>query len=128
MTGREWGLMGVLAILWGVSFFFSNVALAARLGGHRIPLLGLALLSTALGFVIYFRVLATAGATNVMLVTLLMPIVALLLGSLILHEPVTATALAGMALIFAGLLAIDGRLLRARRVAVAPPSSSSKAA
>jgi drug/metabolite transporter (DMT)-like permease len=52
-----------------------------------------------------------------------MPIVALLLGSLILHEPLTAMALAGMALIFAGLLAIDGRLLHARRGAVAPPPS-----
>jgi drug/metabolite transporter (DMT)-like permease len=79
-------------------------------------LLGLALLSTALGFVLYFRLLATAGATNVMLVTLLMPIVALLLGALLLGEAVTAMALAGMALIFAGLLAIDGRLLRARPV------------
>ena len=91
-------------------------------------LLGLALLSTALGFVIYFRVLATAGATNVMLVTLLMPIVALLLGALILDEPVAATAIAGMALVFAGLLAIDGRVLRARRTEVAPPRSRSKAA
>ena len=91
-------------------------------------LLGLALLSTALGFVLYFRLLATAGATNVMLVTLLMPIVALLLGALLLGEAVTATALAGMALIFAGLLAIDGRLLRGRRPAVAPPGSRSKAA
>ena len=91
-------------------------------------LLGLALLSTALGFVIYFRVLATAGATNVMLVTLLMPIVALLLGALILDEPVAATAIAGMALVFAGLLAIDGRVLRARRADVAPPRSRSKAA
>jgi len=91
-------------------------------------LLGLALVSTALGFVIYFRVLATAGATNVMLVTLLMPIVALLLGSLILGEVVAGTALAGMGLVFAGLLAIDGRLLRARRAAVAPPRPRSKAA
>jgi len=91
-------------------------------------LLGLALLSTALGFVIYFRVLATAGATNVMLVTLLMPIVALLLGSLVLGEPVTATALAGMALICAGLLAIDGRVLRARRAAVDPSRARAKAA
>jgi drug/metabolite transporter (DMT)-like permease len=86
-------------------------------------LLGLALLSTALGFVIYFRVLATAGATNVMLVTLLMPIVALLLGWLLLGEAVTATALAGMALVFAGLLAIDGRLLHTRRAAIVPPAS-----
>jgi drug/metabolite transporter (DMT)-like permease len=91
-------------------------------------LLGLALLSTALGFVIYFRVLATAGATNVMLVTLLMPIVALLLGALILGEAVAGTALVGMALVFAGLLAIDGRLLRARRADVTPPRSHSKAA
>jgi drug/metabolite transporter (DMT)-like permease len=74
-------------------------------------LLGLALLSTALGFVLYFRLLATAGATNVMLVTLLMPVIALLLGSALLGETVTAAALAGMALIFCGLLAIDGRAL-----------------
>jgi drug/metabolite transporter (DMT)-like permease len=91
-------------------------------------LLGLALLSTALGFVLYFRVLATAGATNVMLVTLLMPIVALLVGALVLGELVTGAALAGMALIAAGLLAIDGRLLGVRRAATAPPSTRSKAA
>jgi drug/metabolite transporter (DMT)-like permease len=75
-------------------------------------LLGLALLSTALGFVLYFHILATAGATNVMLVTLLMPVIAVLLGAAVLGETVTATALAGMALILAGLLVIDGRVLR----------------
>ncbi|HJR05223.1 MAG TPA: DMT family transporter [Methylomirabilota bacterium] len=91
-------------------------------------LLGLAVLSTALGFVIYFRVLGTAGATNVMLVTLLMPVVALLVGSLVLGEPVTRVALAGMALIAVGLLALDGRLLRVRRAAVITASPSSKAA
>jgi drug/metabolite transporter (DMT)-like permease len=74
-------------------------------------LLGLALLSTALGFLIYFRLLSSAGATNVMLVTLLIPVTALLLGALVLHERVAGGALAGMALIFCGLLAIDGRLL-----------------
>jgi len=57
-----------------------------------------------------------------------MPIVALLLGSLLLGEAVAAAALAGMALIFAGLLAIDGRLLRARRLAVSPPRPRSRAA
>lgn len=58
-------------------------------------LLGLALLSTALGFLIYFRLLSSVGATNVMLVTLLIPVTALLLGSLVLGERVTAAALAG---------------------------------
>ena len=82
-------------------------------------LLGLALLSTALGFWLYFRLLSSAGATNVMLVTLLMPVIALLLGSIGLGERVTPTALAGMALIAAGLLAIDGRLVP-RRLAFRP--------
>ena len=100
-----------------------TLAVGARAWG---ALLGLALLSTALGFVLYFRLLATAGATNVMLVTLLMPVVALGLGGLILGERVTATALAGMALVFAGLLVIDGRLLPARphRRAIAPARGS----
>jgi drug/metabolite transporter (DMT)-like permease len=89
-------------------------------------LLGLALLSTALGFVIYFRVLATAGATNVMLVTLLMPVVALLVGALVLGETVSGPALAGMALIGGGLLAVDGRLLGVRRAPVAPSSSKAE--
>jgi drug/metabolite transporter (DMT)-like permease len=87
-------------------------------------LLGLALLSTALGFVIYFRVLGTAGATNVMLVTLLMPVIALLVGAAVLGEAVTGTALAGMTLIGAGLLVIDGRVLGRRRVAAPAPSRS----
>lgn len=82
-------------------------------------LLALALLTTALGFLLYFRLLASAGATNVMLVTLLIPVTALLLGSLVLDEPVTSAALPGMALIGAGLLAIDGRLLP-RRLAFRP--------
>jgi len=80
-------------------------------------LFGLSLLSTALGLVIYFLLLATAGATNVMLVTLLMPVIALLLGWLLLSEQVAGTALAGMALICSGLLAIDGRRLPRRGLA-----------
>ena len=73
---------------------------------------------------IYFRVLSTAGATNVMLVTLVMPVIALLLGAVILAEPVGGPALARMALILAGLLVIDGHLLGARPV-VAPSRSRS---
>src|SRR3546814_16795052 len=62
-----------------------------------------------------FRILATAGATNVLLVTFLVPITALLLGTLILGERISLMALAGMALIFAGLAVIDGRLPRLHR-------------
>ena len=74
-------------------------------------LAALALLGTAAAYVLYFRILATAGATNVMLVTLLVPVSALLLGFLLLGEAVEARQLAGMALIGLGLAVIDGRPL-----------------
>lgn len=72
----------------------------------------IALASTALGYLLFFRVLATAGATNIMLVTFLIPISALLLGVLILGETLEVRHLVGMVLIGVGLAAIDGRLLR----------------
>ncbi|WIE33809.1 DMT family transporter [Agrobacterium tumefaciens] len=73
-------------------------------------LIGIALLSTALAYLIFFRVLATAGATNLALVTFLIPVSAILLGSLILGEQLEIKHFAGMAMIAAGLAAIDGRL------------------
>ncbi len=75
-------------------------------------LVGLALLSTALAYVIYFRILAVAGATNLLLVTFLIPVSALLLGLLILGERLEPWRFVGMALIGSGLVAIDGRLAR----------------
>ncbi len=74
-------------------------------------LFGLALLSTILGYTLYFRILATAGATNLVLVTFLMPVTALLLGTIVLGEPLEPRHLVGMGLIGIGLAAIDGRLL-----------------
>ena len=75
-------------------------------------LIGLAVLSTALAYLIYFRVLATAGATNILMVTFLIPISAILLGCMVLDERLELNAFAGMGLVFGGLLAIDGRLLK----------------
>ncbi len=74
-------------------------------------LLCLALFSTALAYVIYFRVLAVAGATNILLVTFLIPVSALLLGTSILGERLDTRHLGGMVLIAFGLGAIDGRVL-----------------
>jgi drug/metabolite transporter (DMT)-like permease len=76
-------------------------------------LAGIALLSTALAYMLYFRILATVGATNLLLVTFLLPISALLLGVLALGETITVRALVGMLLIGAGLAAIDGRMWNA---------------
>ncbi len=74
-------------------------------------LAGLAILCTAVAYVLYFRILALAGAVNLLLVTFLVPVSAILLGTLVLGEAVAAQHLAGMALIGAGLVLIDGRLL-----------------
>jgi len=68
--------------------------------------------TAALAYLIYFRVLAVAGSTNLMLVTFLVPLSAILLGTLVLGERLDWTAFAGMALIFAGLAAVDGRIFR----------------
>ncbi|HEU0229609.1 MAG TPA: DMT family transporter [Burkholderiaceae bacterium] len=77
--------------------------------------LGIALLSTALAYVVYFRALAAMGATNVMLVTFLIPVTAILLSWLVLGEHLAARDFVGMAFIALGLAAIDGRLVNAWR-------------
>lgn len=72
-------------------------------------LAGVAVLSTALGYIVYFRLLATAGAANAMLVTMVIPASAILLGALFLGEALGANHLAGLALIAIGLMVMDGR-------------------
>lgn len=72
-------------------------------------LVALAVFSTALAYVLYFRILATAGATNLLLVAFLIPVSAMLLGIPILGETLDAEDFIGMLLIAAGLAAMDGR-------------------
>jgi drug/metabolite transporter (DMT)-like permease len=74
-------------------------------------LVAIAALSTALAYVIFFRILSTAGATNLSLVTLLVPVSALILGVLFLHEQIDAHQIIGILVIAIGLAAIDGRLI-----------------
>jgi len=68
-----------------------------------------AAIGTALAYWLYFRILKTAGATNLLLVTLLMPPAALLLGALFAAERFDWSAFAGLGLIVIGLAAMDGR-------------------
>lgn len=76
-----------------------------------IAVAGLGLLSTGFAYVIFFRILASAGPTNLSLVTQMVPVSALLLGWLVLGEQAGLQAAAGMVLIAFGLAVIDGRLL-----------------
>ena len=80
-----------------------------------LAVLGLALISTAFAYVLYFRILAYAGATNLSLVTMLVPPTAICLGILFLDEVLARHHLVGLVLIISGLLVMDGRLAAFRR-------------
>lgn len=71
---------------------------------------GLALFSTVIAYILYFRLIASAGATNAALVTFLIPISAILLGVTVLGETFSVLQAVGMGLIGAGLLVMDGRI------------------
>ncbi len=73
---------------------------------------GLGAVSTALAYLLYLRILNSAGATNLLLVTLLIPVKAGFLGGVFLGEVFTSDASWGIGLIALGLIVVDGRLLR----------------
>jgi drug/metabolite transporter (DMT)-like permease len=77
-----------------------------------LAIIGSAALSTALAYIIFFRILRRAGSTNVMLVTLLIPVTAILLGVLVLGEAVSLREIVGAIVIGSALLIIDGRVLQ----------------
>jgi len=76
--------------------------------------LAIALVNTALAYVVYYRMVARVGVTYISLVTFLIPVIALFLGTAFLDESVTLQALGGMAIIALGLAATNERLLRRR--------------
>lgn len=77
-----------------------------------LALLGLSILCTAYAYILFFRILANAGATNVSLVTFIVPVSAILLGVFFLSESLSTTNLIGMILILSGLAVIDGRAMK----------------
>lgn len=87
---------------WNLSFPPPDIALAIFL---------LAVVSTALAYILYFRIIATSGATNGSIVTLLVPPSAIVLGVLFLGERISPEMAVGLLLIVMGLMTIDGRIL-----------------
>ena len=77
-----------------------------------LAVLGLAALATALAYIVFFHIVRRSGASNVMLVTLLVPVTAILLGSLVLGEQISLREIAGALVIGSALLLIDGRVLK----------------
>ncbi|TXR47747.1 DMT family transporter [Phyllobacterium endophyticum] len=89
--------------------------LASIDSGVWSAILGLGLLSTAFAYILYFSIVRAAGATNSSLVTLIVPVSAILLGTVFLDEVLAVHDFFGMALIGLGLLTIDGRFVAAIR-------------
>jgi len=79
-------------------------------------ILALALVCSAFAYVIYFRIIERAGATNALLVTILTPPTAILLSAMFLSEQLGIQHFAGLTLIAFGLAAIDGRVVNALAV------------
>jgi drug/metabolite transporter (DMT)-like permease len=104
--------MSTVLLLPTALIFSSPSALLTASGPALGALLGLALLCSALAYLIYFRLIARAGATNALLATFLIPVSAIIMGVVLLGESVSSQQLAGMAAIFVGIAAIDGRVGR----------------
>ena len=103
-------IAGIADRFWMLPMPAANVILAV---------LALGILSTALAYILFFRIMAEAGSNNVMLVTLLIPISAITLGALRFGESLSLNQFAGAAIIAASLLVIDGRLFGIGTAAVA---------
>ncbi|RLB98637.1 MAG: EamA family transporter [Deltaproteobacteria bacterium] len=105
-------LTGSTIIMIPLTFMMEQPLSLNPTTGTWMALFGLSAISTALAYIIYFYVLSKAGATNILLVTFLIPVSAIFLGMMVLGESLRWNAFAGMALIFTGLIFIDGRLLK----------------
>ena len=77
-----------------------------------LSMLALAVFCTAFAYVLFFKILASAGATNVSLVTFLVPVSAIILGVLFLGETLTPSNILGMIFIISGLIMVDGRVFK----------------
>ncbi len=97
------------AVMLPLALLVEPLPIALPAPSVLMALLGLGLLSTSLAYLLYFEILARAGAVNLMLVTFLIPPSAMALGVLFLNEPLELNALLGLAFIFAGLAAVQAQ-------------------
>jgi drug/metabolite transporter (DMT)-like permease len=102
-------------VLLPIGLILEGSKIATARGTSWLAVVTLGFLCTAIAYLLYFRLIAVAGATNAALVTFLIPISASILGIFILHEKLESNAIIGMTLIFAGLAVIDGRLWRRKK-------------
>ncbi len=88
--------------------------------GGLAAIAALGVLSSGLAYVIYFELIRELGVTRTLTVTYLQPVLAILLGVVVLGEGLQALHVVGLALILLGVAAVNGQL--PRRFAAAPPA------
>jgi len=116
-------LTGSAVLMLPVTLFMTSPGQIALPGlPATLAILFIAFFSTAFAYILYFRLLASAGATNLSLVTFLVPVGAILLGGLFLAETLSASQIVGMLLIGLGLAAIDGRVFGLFKRQRTPPT------
>ena len=103
-------------VLWPIALWIDGPQDILGLSFNAVAsMFGLAVLCTSFAYILYFRILERAGATNISLVTFLVPISAIILGVLVLGESIFIKEIIGMTLIGLGLAIIDGRLFQRLR-------------
>ncbi len=104
-------LTGAALVTIPVAFLFNGMPVITR-PETWASLFGIAVFSTSFSFLLVYWLLPRVGPTNLSLNTFITPISAILLGVLVLHERLLPVHLLGIAVIFLGLVFIDGKLVR----------------
>lgn len=105
LTGSSAVMVPAALVIDGVPSALPSLSTVLAVGYY-------ALIATAFAYLLYYRVLAVAGAGNLMLCTLLVAPVAILLGAWVRHEALPANAFLGFGILALGLIVLDGRLTR----------------
>ena len=105
-------LTGSAIILTPIAFFYNFDELAnLSLSAFSMSAL-FAILCSVLAYIIYFKILESAGASNLLVCTVIIPPSAILLNSLFLNQAVSQSEIIGLLIIIVGLIVLDGRYIK----------------
>lgn len=113
------GGLAIAAPMFLITWLLTGNEIPAEMTGRTLGAIGyLALFGSVLGFALYFYVLRHVEATKVALITLVTPVIALGLGSVLNNEPITTELAIGTILILSGLslFQLSGRIVRIRSI------------
>ena len=103
------------------------LAIALAVGGAPAPhvtaenlaaIVVLGVVGTGFAYVLNYQIITSEGATVASTVIYLLPVVAIVLGVLVLSEPVTVATLAGIALVLAGVALTRRQTKKASELAI----------